>query len=107
MLSNRNLLNLEGPNNIYGWHAYLWYEKNKIGGFFTHHYIRRNIFNVWFKYKKYTAEMKPLWIVPAEVIKPYSEHHGEDWLTYRNLLLITDEKTKLKLEELPHKYGLL
>lgn len=57
------------------------------------------------KYKKYLTDVRPFWIVPAEVIKPYSEHQGEDWKAYGDLLVITGQNIKMKTEELSFKYG--
>lgn len=58
------------------------------------------------KYKKYITEKRPLWIVPVEVIKPHSDCQGEEWLTYKDVLLIEGQKTTLKSEDdLPFRYG--
>lgn len=67
-LQNQKLLLLEGFNKVFGWHAYLFYEKEKADKAFKHHYIRNNLLQVWSKYKKYLPEARPLWITPKEVI---------------------------------------
>lgn len=60
------------------------------------------IFKMWLKYKK-KFRKKTLWIVPAEVIKPFSK---QDWLKYKDLVLMESENIKLKTEEdLTFKYG--
>lgn len=51
-------------------------------------------------------EKRPLQNVVAEVIKSFLEHKGEDWLAYKDLLLL-GEKTKLKMGDLPFNYGWL
>lgn len=40
-LDNRKLLNLEGFNKKFGWHAYLVHDKAKIDNTFRHHYVRQ------------------------------------------------------------------
>lgn len=48
---NSKLLNLEGFSLKYGWHTYMLHEKHKMDNLFNHHYIRKNILEVWLKYK--------------------------------------------------------
>lgn len=104
-LENRKLLSLEGHNKIFGWHAYLMYRKIKMDGHFTHHFVRRSIYRVWERYKKQLGEKKPLWIVPAEVIKAASASKGEDWLRYMDLLVMKKEKGEMKSrEDISYKY---
>lgn len=39
-------------------------------------------------------EKMPLWVVPVKVIKPCSEHKGDDCLAYKELLVTEAGKTK-------------
>lgn len=41
------------------------------------------------------------------MVKSYSEYLGEDWITFKDLLLTEGKRAKLKTEELPFKYGWL
>lgn len=54
--------------------------KDKIDSLFRHHYIRKNIFEFWGKYKKYFLDGRPLWICPAEVIKTDIRYKRAEWL---------------------------
>lgn len=54
---NIKLLNLEGFNLNYGWHAYMLHKKYKVDKMFNHHFIRKNILEVWRKYKLRIVEV--------------------------------------------------
>lgn len=58
------------------------------------------------KYKKIAPEKRPLWIVPVEVIKPFSEYKGEDWFKIYAVEM-EGENIKLKAEGITFKYGWL
>lgn len=47
LLEKKRLLTLEGFNNIFGWHAYMMYNKAKVDAMFNHHYIRSALLQVW------------------------------------------------------------
>lgn len=42
-LENDSILNLKGHNLLYGWHAYLYYKKNKSDKLFNH-VIRNSLY---------------------------------------------------------------
>lgn len=67
-LSNKKVLNLEGFNHRFGWHAYLIYNKYKVDSQFSHHYVRQSLLKVWLKYKINLPEAVPPWVVPSEMI---------------------------------------
>uniref|UniRef100_A0A2D4LV52 Uncharacterized protein n=1 Tax=Micrurus spixii TaxID=129469 RepID=A0A2D4LV52_9SAUR len=50
-LKHRRLLLLTGHDLQLGWHAFLWYEKNKIHRCFQRHYVRNAQLSVWEKVK--------------------------------------------------------
>lgn len=89
-LENRRLLNLEGFNARFGWHAYLFYSKHKVDNIFSHHYIRQSLLNVWLKYRRYLPDQIPPWVVPCEVLKTAINEPGEGWLTYGDLLEVRE-----------------
>uniref|UniRef100_A0A670I0Q6 Reverse transcriptase domain-containing protein n=1 Tax=Podarcis muralis TaxID=64176 RepID=A0A670I0Q6_PODMU len=47
LLENTDVLDLEGFNNAFGWHAYLWYDKVKVHKLFKNHIVRKALFIVW------------------------------------------------------------
>lgn len=99
-LDSKKILNLEGFNRRFGWHAYLQYDKYKVDGHFTHHYIRQLQLKTWLKYKKYLPKETPPWILPQEMITPIIKTKQENWLTYGELIIKKDTKEfNLKTEE--------
>uniref|UniRef100_A0A670JNS3 Reverse transcriptase domain-containing protein n=1 Tax=Podarcis muralis TaxID=64176 RepID=A0A670JNS3_PODMU len=48
-LENTDLLDLEGADNRFGWHAYLWSNKEKTHKGFSNHIIRGPLYEVWGK----------------------------------------------------------
>lgn len=66
-LKNVNILDLEGANLIYGWHAYLWYKKTKVHkGFFNH--VIRSLYKVWMRHRDILERKTPGWISPVEAV---------------------------------------
>lgn len=85
------------------------YNKNKVDGLFSHHYVRQSLLKVWQKYKRYLLEETPPWIIPSEVLMTIVTTKQEGWLTYGELLC-KEEKEGIKLkkeEELPYSYNWL
>lgn len=73
-----------------------------------YHYIKKSIFEVWIKYKKYFSEERPLLTSPVEEIKPEYGQKGKDWLFYRDILIKEGKDFKVKtLEELKRDYDWL
>lgn len=69
-LDNKKILNLEGFNCKFGWHAYLQYNKYKADGHFSHHYVRQSLLKTWLKYRRFFPKETPPCVVPQEVIMP-------------------------------------
>uniref|UniRef100_A0A803TJL4 Reverse transcriptase domain-containing protein n=1 Tax=Anolis carolinensis TaxID=28377 RepID=A0A803TJL4_ANOCA len=67
-LDNKKLLKLEGHNLRYGWHAYLWDEKDKVNKEFKRHIIRSSLLTTWKRYKKGIEPKTPLWLRPLEAV---------------------------------------
>ncbi|CAI7935205.1 Hypothetical predicted protein [Podarcis lilfordi] len=63
-LENTDLLDLEGFNNRFGWHAYLWLNKEKVHNGFSNHIIRGPLYEVWERNKK-TFRMENTLVVIA------------------------------------------
>lgn len=76
-LENIKLLNLEGYNMKFGWHAYLFYQKYKNDIFKKHHIIRCSLHEIWQKCKGYIRDQRPLWLVPIEIITQYTQYDLE------------------------------
>lgn len=99
------MLNLEGFNKTFGWHAYLMYKKDNADTLFKHHFIRGNLLQIWTKYKKCLTEKKPLWIIPEEVIHFIAGGKRKEPLPYKDLLRFEGRQAILKSEaEIDYKY---
>lgn len=81
-LTNKKLLNIEGFNLKFGWHAYLCYNKHKMDELFTYHYVRQALLSVGLKYKRYLPEQIPPWVIPCKVFKTVTSVQGRGWLKY-------------------------
>lgn len=106
LLQDQKLLMLKVFNKIYGWHAYMMYDKVRMDMMFKHHYVRNSLLQVWLKYNKYLPKERPLRIVPEEVI--YSLAGRKDKEQYRSKDIVNFEKDEAVIksqEELRHKYN--
>lgn len=81
----KRLLNLEGFNKRYGWHGYLLYNKLKIDKIFSHHFIRKNLLDVWLKYSRRLDPKRPLWLSPLEIDCP-SSHSRDQNYTFQDFI---------------------
>ena len=92
-LENKKLLQIEGHELRFGWHAYLWYDNIKVNKDFKNHFIRSAILRIWNKYKVRLSPNVPLWLLPQEAFVR-RENVGEiSWLKYKDLLNF-EERTK-------------
>uniref|UniRef100_A0A670K3C9 Reverse transcriptase domain-containing protein n=1 Tax=Podarcis muralis TaxID=64176 RepID=A0A670K3C9_PODMU len=64
ILKNTDLLDLEGFNIRFGWHAYLWHDKEKVHKGFSNHIIRGPLLEVWNRNKKRIEKDTPWWLSP-------------------------------------------
>lgn len=106
-MDNMRLLKLEKFNLVFGWHAYMLYEKHLADKMFFHHFIRNPIFKVWQKYKQYLPEERPPWINPMEVIQQQSGYKIKERSMYKDLIYWQhNEVNEMKPEyEVPDKLG--
>lgn len=95
-LENRDLLDLEGFNNRYGWHAYLWYEKVKVHRAFLNHIFRGPIYQVWERNKNLLERKTPWWISPVEVLTIKKTNMEGKTATYEDLVRKSEQGLKLK-----------
>lgn len=51
MLDNTDILDLEGWNIRFGWHAYLMYNKMAVHKGFLNHLTRNPLYKIWIKYR--------------------------------------------------------
>lgn len=79
--------NIEGDNMVFGWHAYVFYQKHKNDNLLKPCSIRNSLHSIWQKYKKYIGDQRPQWLVPMEIIKLHAEYNIEEKLTYRDLVI--------------------
>uniref|UniRef100_A0A670IED3 Reverse transcriptase domain-containing protein n=1 Tax=Podarcis muralis TaxID=64176 RepID=A0A670IED3_PODMU len=95
-LENRELLDLEGFNNRFGWHAYLGLEKRKVHRGFANHIFRGPIIEIWERYKNILEPKAPHWFSPLEAMSVKKINMRSNWATYSQLSVKEDGKWKLK-----------
>ena len=98
-LKNRRLLELEGHELRFGWHGYLWYDKAKVNVEFNNHYVRCVILRIWNKYKPRLCQKTPLWVSSQEAMHRRDFTRTHKWLTYNNILEMSQGEYKLKSRE--------
>ena len=106
LLRDNELLDLEGFDLRYGWHAYLHYGKYAVHKDFTSHIIRNALFKTWEKFKRLLEPKTPKWLSPVEAKALKRRNMRTNWPTY-NMLLIEDEgELKLrKYDEIKDQLG--
>uniref|UniRef100_A0A670I6B9 Reverse transcriptase domain-containing protein n=1 Tax=Podarcis muralis TaxID=64176 RepID=A0A670I6B9_PODMU len=95
-LENRELLDLEGFNNRYGWHSYLWYGKVKVHKSFLDHIFRGPLYQAWERNKNLLERKTPWWISPIEALTVKKINMEEINATYEEMLRKTDQGPKLR-----------
>uniref|UniRef100_A0A670K5V5 Reverse transcriptase domain-containing protein n=1 Tax=Podarcis muralis TaxID=64176 RepID=A0A670K5V5_PODMU len=103
-LVNKELLDLEGFDNRYGWHAYLWYEKRKVHKGFENHIFRGPLIEIWERYKNILEFKVPHWLSPLEAMSVKKINMRSNWATYSQLLIKEEGKWKLKPYEQIKEY---
>uniref|UniRef100_A0A670IW01 Reverse transcriptase domain-containing protein n=1 Tax=Podarcis muralis TaxID=64176 RepID=A0A670IW01_PODMU len=104
LLENTDVLDLEGFNNAFGWHAYLWYDKVKVHKLFKNHIVRKALFNVWIKYKDLLENKTPRWLSPMEAKASKILNMEGGWAKYCEIIERVGDNWKLKsLEKLKDK----
>uniref|UniRef100_A0A2H6NGP7 Uncharacterized protein n=1 Tax=Micrurus carvalhoi TaxID=3147026 RepID=A0A2H6NGP7_9SAUR len=69
-LRNRRLLMLEGHDLQLGWHAFLWYGRSKIHGYFQRHMVRNAVLLAWGKTREQHYMKIPVWLSTTETLIP-------------------------------------
>uniref|UniRef100_A0A670KCA9 Reverse transcriptase domain-containing protein n=1 Tax=Podarcis muralis TaxID=64176 RepID=A0A670KCA9_PODMU len=95
-LQNTDLLDLEGFNIRFGWHAYLWQEKGEVHRGFSNHVIRGSLLEVWKRYKKLIEKGIPGWLSPTDIIISKKINMSDERCTYEDLLVKTEAGWKVK-----------
>uniref|UniRef100_A0A670IA38 Reverse transcriptase zinc-binding domain-containing protein n=1 Tax=Podarcis muralis TaxID=64176 RepID=A0A670IA38_PODMU len=95
-LEDKEVLDLEGFNNRFGWHAYLWHGKRKAHRGFENHIFRGSLIEVWERNKDLLEPKTPHWLSPLEVMSVKKTNMGDNWPTYEQLLTKEEGKWKLK-----------
>uniref|UniRef100_A0A670IGH0 Reverse transcriptase domain-containing protein n=2 Tax=Podarcis muralis TaxID=64176 RepID=A0A670IGH0_PODMU len=104
LLENTDILDLEGFNNVFGWHAYLWYDKIKQHSAFKNHIVRKALFNVWIRYKDLLENKTPRWVSPVEAKAVKKLNMEVGWPKYWEILEQDGDKWKLQsYDKLKHK----
>uniref|UniRef100_A0A670KAD3 Reverse transcriptase domain-containing protein n=1 Tax=Podarcis muralis TaxID=64176 RepID=A0A670KAD3_PODMU len=99
LLEDTDVLDLEGFNNAFGWHAYLWYDKVKINKVFKNHIVRKAVFNVWTKYKDLLENKTPRWLSPLEAKARKRLNMEANWPKYWEILEKDGDNWKLQSME--------
>uniref|UniRef100_A0A670K4U7 Uncharacterized protein n=1 Tax=Podarcis muralis TaxID=64176 RepID=A0A670K4U7_PODMU len=104
LLENTDVLDLKGFNNVFGWHAYLWYDKVKSHKAFKNHIVRKALFNVWTKYKDLLENKTPRWLSPMEAKAQKRLNMEAKWPKYWEILERDGESWRLQsMEKLKDK----
>uniref|UniRef100_A0A670K5X3 Reverse transcriptase domain-containing protein n=1 Tax=Podarcis muralis TaxID=64176 RepID=A0A670K5X3_PODMU len=99
LLENTDVLDLEGFDNAFGWHAYLWYDKVKVHKLFKNHIVRRAIFAVWSKYKDLLEGKTPRWLSPMEAKARKRPNMEAYWPKYWEIIEKTGDKWRLQSQD--------
>uniref|UniRef100_A0A670IVT3 Reverse transcriptase domain-containing protein n=1 Tax=Podarcis muralis TaxID=64176 RepID=A0A670IVT3_PODMU len=104
VLDNTDLLDLEGFNVRYGWHAYLWQDKAGVHKGFSNHIIRGALLEVWNRCKNLVEKDTPLWLSPIDILAIKKINmEGRRW-TYEELLKRSEKGWEIRpYEELKDK----
>uniref|UniRef100_A0A670K7G8 Reverse transcriptase domain-containing protein n=1 Tax=Podarcis muralis TaxID=64176 RepID=A0A670K7G8_PODMU len=104
LLEDTDVLDLEGFNNAFGWHAYLWYDKVKTNKAFKNHIVRKAVFNVWTRYKDLLENKTPRWLSPLEAKARKRANMEANWPKYWEILERDGDNWKLQsLEKMKDK----
>uniref|UniRef100_A0A670JGC5 Reverse transcriptase domain-containing protein n=1 Tax=Podarcis muralis TaxID=64176 RepID=A0A670JGC5_PODMU len=95
-LEDKEVLDLEGFNNRFGWHAYLWQEKKKVHRGFENHIFRGPLIEVWERNRDMLEPKTPHWLSPLEVMSVKKINMRNNWATYEQLLMKEEGKWKMK-----------
>uniref|UniRef100_A0A670K665 Reverse transcriptase domain-containing protein n=1 Tax=Podarcis muralis TaxID=64176 RepID=A0A670K665_PODMU len=99
LLENTDILDLEGFDNAFGWHAYLWYDKVKVHKGFRNHIVRKALFNVWMRYKDLLESKTPRWLSPMEAKALKKINMESKWPRYSEILEQEGDRLKLQSYE--------
>uniref|UniRef100_A0A670HKX5 Reverse transcriptase zinc-binding domain-containing protein n=1 Tax=Podarcis muralis TaxID=64176 RepID=A0A670HKX5_PODMU len=98
-LKDTDLLDLEGFDLRFGWHAYLWQEKDKVHRGFYNHIVTGSLLEVWNRKKNVIEQSTPWWLSPVDIIKIKKLNMtGRRW-TYEDLLIKSEEGWKLRQQD--------
>uniref|UniRef100_A0A670JM19 Reverse transcriptase domain-containing protein n=1 Tax=Podarcis muralis TaxID=64176 RepID=A0A670JM19_PODMU len=96
LLENTDILDLEGYDNRFGWHAYIWYDKVKLHKGFKNHIVRKALYNVWIRYKDLLESKTPRWLSPMEAKETKKLNMESKWPKYCEILEQDGERVKLQ-----------
>uniref|UniRef100_A0A670JTK1 Reverse transcriptase domain-containing protein n=1 Tax=Podarcis muralis TaxID=64176 RepID=A0A670JTK1_PODMU len=96
LLENTDILDLEGYDNRFGWHAYIWYDKVKLHKGFKNHIVRKALYNVWIRYKDLLESKTPRWLSPMEAKETKKLNMEPKWLKYCEIIEQDGERVKLQ-----------
>lgn len=97
--NNRKLLNLEGFNKKYGWHAYLVHDKTRMDNIFKHHYVWQPLLECWLKYKPYLPKQMAPWIIPRELLDDFSDLGSLNSVQYGDFLMSFDQQSEFQVRD--------
>uniref|UniRef100_A0A670HXR6 Reverse transcriptase domain-containing protein n=1 Tax=Podarcis muralis TaxID=64176 RepID=A0A670HXR6_PODMU len=104
VLENLDVLDLEGFDARFGWHAYLWQDKERVHKGFSHHIVRGALLEVWNRTKRLLEKGIPWWLSPVNISSLKNLNTRSQRWTYEDLLTKSDKGWRIKsFEELKDK----
>uniref|UniRef100_A0A670J9A9 Reverse transcriptase domain-containing protein n=1 Tax=Podarcis muralis TaxID=64176 RepID=A0A670J9A9_PODMU len=95
-LEDKELLDLEGVSNRFGWHAYLWCDKKRVHRGFSNHIFKGPLIEVWERYKNLLEPKTPHWLSPLEIMGVKKINMREKWGKYGEMVTKEGGKWKIK-----------
>lgn len=74
----------------------MMYDKLKVDKMFGHHFIRKNLLDVWLKYVRRMDSKRPLWLSPLEIIDSVSGQPRDQEYTYQDFIELAEGNYEIK-----------
>uniref|UniRef100_A0A670KGP7 Reverse transcriptase domain-containing protein n=1 Tax=Podarcis muralis TaxID=64176 RepID=A0A670KGP7_PODMU len=104
VLEKLDLLDLEGFDARFGWHAYLWQDKERVHKGFSNHIVRGALLEVWNRTKRLLEKNTPWWLSPVNILTIKKLNMESQRWTYEDLLIKSDKGWRIRpYEELKDK----
>lgn len=80
------VLKIEGHDLLLGWHAFIWYRKDKNHSYFKNHCVRKALITVWNSVKPLIYENTPIWVSPVEAFSHPHTMRADKLIRYEDIL---------------------